>query len=147
MGRSRRVPFRAWGLVLTAAFALTAWRQEWVLSAWSGGLLLLYLLFVRRTRCRTETTRGAPCLKLARGFLRACDLHSGLKRGLPSLVGTGGLPMFMWRRPQFDVESVVLAQESVPVERKVPLDRIMMWLAVGSLAVACASFVRDLVAG
>lgn len=147
MGRSRRAPFRAWGIVISAVLVLTISRHEWRQSAWLAGVLVFYLLFVRRTRCRAQNAKGTPCRHLARGFVGSCDHHSGLKRGLPSLVGTNGLPVFMWRRPQFASEPVAMAQQGIPAARQTRMDVVMMWLAVFSLLVASASFVRDLIAG
>lgn len=68
------------------------------------------------------------------------------------------LPMFMWRRPEFQSScrltppnrSHPRAPEGralSPQQRRFTMDLVMMRLAVGSLLLAVANFVRDLVAG
>lgn len=151
-------PFRSWGLVLSAAVVLLLWQRQWIASSWIVAVLIFYMLAVRQTRCRVETIRHRPCRWRVRGTLACCDYHLGLKRGLPRLVPAEGfgLPMFMW--PRYDL--ILGAGEAepqplpkargtaalAPRTRESSIDKIMMWLAVASLAVACASFLRDFLA-
>lgn len=152
-------PFRAWGIVLVAVLALLLIQEQWIVGGWVAAVLVFYLLVVRQTRCRVETKLHRPCLWRVRGLLGCCDYHIGLKRGLPHLVPAHGfgLPMFMW--PRYGLAFAVGGVEPqpspnargtvalAPRARGVSIDRLMMWLAVGSLAVAFASFLRDVLAG
>lgn len=129
------------------------------MGGWVAAVLIFYLLVVRQTRCRVETKLHRPCLWRVRGLLGCCDYHIGLKRGLPRLAPAHGfgLPMLMW--PRYDRVPAVGEMEPqpspnargtaafAPRARGFSVDRIMMWLAVGSLAVAFASFLRDVLAG
>jgi hypothetical protein len=133
-------------------------RGEQVASAWIVVLLSFYLLAVRLSLCRVETQRHRPCRWRVRGLLGSCDCHLGLKRGLPRLVHVGGfrLPALMW--PRYDLAMAVSSEpqppngvpdaaQVAPRARRSWQDNAMLWLAVGSIVVALASFVRDVVAG
>lgn len=152
-------PFRAWGLVLSAVLILLLTQQLWLASSLVAAALIFYLLAVRQVRCRVETKLHRPCLWRVRGLLGCCEYHVGLKRGLPGLVPVHGfgLPGFMW--PRYDFQVTVGAVEPqpsphacgaaalTPQGQGFALDQIMMWLAVASIAVALASFLRDVLAG
>lgn len=147
------------GASAIAVLVLLLIQQQWIMGGWVAAVLIFYLLVVRQTRCRVETKLHRPCLWRVRGLLGSCDYHIGLKRGLPQLVSAHGfgLPMFMW--PRYDSAPAVDEVEPqpspnargtarlTPRARGLSIDRIMMWLAVGSLAVALASFLRDVLAG
>lgn len=134
-------------------------QHQWIMSGWVAAVLIFYLLAVRQTLCRVETKLHRPCQWRVRGLLGCCDYHIGIKRGFPRLVPVHGLglPRFMWPRYHFDV--VVGEVEPQPTShahgstalapqaRTFVLDQIMMWLAVASLTVAFASFLRDVLAG
>jgi len=81
-------------------FAL--YQHLWRASFWIFLTLVLYVGLLRVTVCRVETRHHRPCRWRVRGFLRTCDYHVGLKRGLPTLLRppSGGLalPMLMWSR-------------------------------------------------
>jgi hypothetical protein len=131
----------------------------WWQTALAIAALFLYLLAVRLTRCRVETTQRRPCLWRVRGLLGTCDYHVGYKRSLPVLArGNGflGLPMFMWPRDDFDG---TIAREPQPSgsghgaravagrAKRPGYDWVMMWLTGAGAIVALASFLRDLIAG
>jgi hypothetical protein len=159
-GRSSSPPFRAWGLVLTVLLVVLISQHAWVESLWVGLMLCFYLVAVRRALCRVQTMAGRPCRWRVRGLIGSCDYHVGLKRGLPVLAAPDGfgLPMFMWRRPDFaPIDATKPEPQPSPKargdavlpsrQRQFNMDHVMVGLAVGSLLVAIASFVRDLVAG
>lgn len=102
--RARRpepAPFRAWGVALCFMAVLLAASGASTSALFVTALLAFYLLAIRLTRCRVETTQRAPCKWQVRGFVGTCDWHRGLKRGLPHLVQVprSALPRFMWLRP------------------------------------------------
>jgi hypothetical protein len=160
LGRSRRrhnsPPFRAWGLLLTILLTLLVIKGLWSPAVVVTGVLAFYLLVVRLTRCRVETTVHRPCRWRVRGLLGTCDYHTGYKRGLPILArgdGIFALPMFMWRRPDFipnpapEPQPTSTANATIARADRPGYDWIMMGLAGVSLLVAIAAFIRDLVAG
>ncbi|HEX3785159.1 MAG TPA: hypothetical protein VHX38_36340 [Pseudonocardiaceae bacterium] len=130
-----------------------AWWQAGLVA----GIVVLYLLVVRLTRCRVETTAHRPCLWRVRGLLGTCDYHVGYKRGLPILIrGQGflGLPMFMW--PRDDFVGVTAGPERQPMHgargsaataekaRRAGYDWVMMVIAVVGVVIALATFVQGL---
>jgi len=163
MARSRRgrgrnsTPFRAWGLLLAGTAMLLGWRGLWWESALVSGILVLYLLAVRLTRCRVQTSTGRPCLWRVRGLLGTCDYHVGYKRSLPILIrgaGFAGLPMFMW--PRDDFSNPTGYSEPQPSRgttgtaeraRRPGYDLGMMGLTAVGVVVTMAALVRDLIAG
>jgi hypothetical protein len=138
--------------------ALSVSARNWSGTAWLGAALVIYLAGVRRTRCRVETRRHRPCRWTVRGYLRSCDYHPGLKRGLPTLYRPRGwwLPDLMW--PRYDLAragyeprpraAACGADAVAPGNRAWSVrERVTTLLAVASLVVAIMSFVRDLIAG
>lgn len=148
--RSRSTPFRSWGLVLTLLLVVLLWQRLWMAAAAVGGLLVLYLLAFRLTRCRVETTFHRPCLWLVRGLMGTCDYHTGYKRGVPVL--TRGrltvLPMFMWRR-DFDLRASQVERPPSPGETTTArasrpgYDWAMLALTIAGVIVAVAALIRD----
>ena len=145
-----------WALAGLSALTLNA--RNWSGSAWLAIALIIYLAGVRRTCCRVETLKRRPCRWLVRGYLRCCDYHPGLKRGLPELFFARRwlLPELMW--PRYD--RAVAAYEPQPTASARGLsavapgnrvwslqERVTTMVAVASLLVAVMSFIRDLVAG
>lgn len=161
MGRSRygwrrnSPPFRAWGLLLGFFTVVLVLKGLWGSASLLAGILIFYLLVVRLTRCRVETTAHRPCRWRVRGLLGTCDYHVGYKRGLPMLVhGNGVLPMFMWPRVDFvhagvrpDPQPTGAANPTSARARRPAYDWGMMALAVTGVLVAIAALIRDLVAG
>ncbi|MFD2485297.1 hypothetical protein [Amycolatopsis albidoflavus] len=143
--------------MLTVLAAVLVSQGLWWQTALVTGVLAFYLLVVRLTRCRVETTAHCPCLWRVRGLLGTCDYHVGYKRGLPKLVrGDGflGLWMFMWPRDDFvragsRAEPQPKRGGSATSERaKRPgYDWAMFALATVSALVAIAALIRDLIAG
>ena len=158
--RRRGTPFRAWGLTLTVLAILLATRELWRETAVVVGMLAFYLLVVRLTRCRVETTEHKPCRWRVRGLLGTCDYHVGYKRSLPVLVrGAGflGLPTFMWQRDDFvrtagraEPQPALAAHGMTAAATKAKrsgYDHVMMIIAVVGVVVAFLALVRDLIAG
>lgn len=152
------VRFKAWGPVLGWLLsALVVW-GHWLPAAAVGVVLGFYLLAVRCTRCRVETTQHRPCRWPVRGLLGTCEYHAGLKRRVPLLVSAGAgalmFPLLMWPRP---AAASVPAREpqpgagdapTLPAEgRSARADRAMAWLVLVSVLITTASLLRDLVAG
>jgi len=104
---ARRKQFRAWGLALAGAAALSFASDRLWIGAGFVAALVLYPLFMRPARCRVATNNGRPCPWAARGYLGSCKHHQGLKRGLPVVTASGsfGLPGLMWRRPWWRAEA------------------------------------------
>lgn len=146
------------GAVLVGLLALTLVARNWSGSTWLAIALIIYLVGVRRTRCRVETLKRRPCRWLVRGYLRCCDYHSGLKRGLPKLYFARRwlLPDLIW--PRYDRAMAVYEPQPTasahglgavaPGNRVWSVqERVTTVVAVASLLVAVMSFIRDLVAG
>jgi hypothetical protein len=144
-------------VALLCAAMLSAGTDHWFAAVGFGIALGLYLLAVRRVRCRVETREGRPCSWSARGFVGSCKSHVGLKRGLPRVIrfSTLGRPRFMWRRldlpsaPQRRARPVAAMREvgMTTLPERDGRETVMLWLAVGGVVVALLSFLRDLVAG
>lgn len=157
----RGPPFRAWGLLFLVALLLLVKSEQWFLAVTIGAIWLLYAAVWRMTTCRVETVQGRPCRWGVRGLFSTCDYHPGLKRGLPTFVWPQGdlIPRLMWPRNDLAIRSptVVATPQPAPGVSRRELNQAphgsrgmeltMMWLAIGSLAVAVAAFARDLVAG
>lgn len=154
--------FQAWGLLYLVAVLVLVRSGHWFLAVLVGGAWLLYVAVWRITRCRVETREGRPCSWKVRGFITGCEqYHLGLKRGLPRFVLPPGdlIPRLMWRRNDLvsgSPRTVATPQPAPGVPRRdlesTPggsrrMEQVMMWLAIGSLLVAVAALVRDLVAG
>jgi hypothetical protein len=160
--RRSHTSFRAWGTVLATLLVGTLLGRHWLAATWVALLLVFYVGAVRITLCRVETLRHRPCRWRVRGFLRTCDFHVGLKRGLPILVSSDyrlTLPMLMWPRSDLDAAGYTARAEPQPAaaargraalaanQRGGGADRAMLWLGIAGLLVALASFIRDLLAG
>ena len=158
----RGPPFRAWGLLYLVAVLLLVRSEQWLLAVLIAAVWLLYAAVWRMTTCRVETREGRPCRWPVRGFITSCeDYHAGLKRGLPTLVRPPGdfIPRLMWPRNDLGhggPRTAATPQPTPGLSRR-ELDPapsgsrgtelLMMWLAIGSLVVAVAAFIRDLAAG
>jgi len=123
-----------------------------------AGLWLVYILFLRRVRCRVETVKHLPCGWIVRGLVGTCEYHDGLKHGLPRLVrgrGFVGLPSLMWPRDDFAGLEPVRAeppkgQPAKGAARAATETNYERWgvvIAVSALVVTIAGVVRDFVAG
>jgi hypothetical protein len=144
-------------VLLAVVLVVLASQGLWGAASIVAGILAFYLLVVRLTRCRVETTTHRPCRWRVRGLLGTCDYHIGYKRGLPILVrGRGflGLPTFMWPRDDFarsrwlaDPQPNLGGDATSERARRPGYDWIMMALAGVGVLVAILALVRDLVAG
>jgi hypothetical protein len=164
--RSRRTkrrtqpPFRAWGLLLTAALVVLVSRGLWQSSLIVAGMLIFYLLAVKITLCRVETTKHLPCRWRVRGLLNTCDYHTGLKIGLPGTMPGRhpySLPMLIWRRGNLTPYTQAERQPALNARGEAAMasgvaqssgnEVLMKWIAILGLVVAVAAFLRDLLAG
>jgi hypothetical protein len=142
------------------AVVLLVHSEQWFLAALVGVTWLVYVAVWRTTTCRVETLEGRPCRWRVRGLTTSCDYHPGLKRGLPKPVRPPGdlVPRLMWPRNDLEfsrprARATPQPQPAVSRHRlEQPngsrrMEQLMMWLAIASLVVAIAAFIRDLVAG
>jgi len=154
---ARRKKFRAWGLALTAAASFAFVQDRWLAGLVLSGVLVLYLVFVRKTGCRVQTLTDRPCSNSARGYAGTCKLHTGSKQGMPVLraLGMFGSPRLMWLRPE-GVQVPRRAGQPVSAMREVGTaeppartgrETIMLWVTISGVVVAVAAFLRDLIAG
>lgn len=153
-------PFKAWGLLLTAALVILSSRGLWTSSFLVAGILVFYLLAVKITPCRVETTRHLPCKWRVRGIFSTCEFHTGYKRGLPrTMPGRHpySLPMLIWHRSDLSPYER-LERQPAPhargeaamasgVAQSATNEMVMKWVAIAGLTVAMATFLRDLIAG
>lgn len=151
--RRPRTQFRAWGWLLAFTALILASADAWWEAASVGGILVLYLLFVRLTRCRVETRFERPCRWLVRGMMGTCTYHVGDKRGLPVLIAGerfAGFPTLMWRR-EAGAQGMGRPEQQPEQTASDPhppgYNRAGLALTVLGVAIAGASFVRDLLAG
>jgi hypothetical protein len=143
--------FRTWAPVLAVLVIALAVRRLWLPALAVAAVLAFYLLAVRPSRCRVETTEHRPCRSPSRGLLGTCDRHARLKRGLPRLVSAkaGALmfPLAMWPTPDAAVPDAPAPEVApAPAPGRVRVDRTMVWLVWASVVIATASFVHDLMA-
>lgn len=158
--RYKSPPFRAWGTVLLAAAILLVTLREWPQAALVGGLLVVYLLFLRLTRCRVETEAHRPCRWRVRGFLGTCNVHVGDKRSMPTLVRRQGflaVPTLMW--PRSALAGLPAREERQPTPggagreaiaanaQRPRYDWIMLALSAAGVGIALVAVVRDFIAG
>jgi hypothetical protein len=140
-------------LAAAVAFLVNGARGQglFLLVAWA-----VNVLFLNPTRCRVEkVVDRSPCTKDAQGILGTCrnPAHRGAKwQALPHFVrvGTWGRPQLMWPNQSRRTGSGAAAR-SGPAPAPRPAGgsggRLGDMIAIASLVVAIASFVRDLVAG
>lgn len=138
---------------------LFVWQGSWSSAAIVLAILVFYLLALRLTRCRVQTTQRRPCRWLVRGLLGTCDYHVGYKNRLPIAIRGGrfGLPALMWPRTEFALASArpdpqpaysVSPMDAVAKRAKTSrYDTAMLVLALLGVLITFLAFVRDLIAG
>jgi hypothetical protein len=160
MRRRRGPPFRAWGTALIIMLGFALYRHLWRASLWIFVILVLYVGLVRVTTCRVETLQHRPCRWRVRGFLRTCDYHIGLKRGLPTLMRAHAglaLPLLIW--PRHDLATTYVRQDPQPPASATGSAAVApryrgragfnaeTWIGFLALVIAAASLLRDLIYG
>lgn len=141
--------------MVAAALSFTSDRP-WIGVGFAAALVL-YLLFVRKARCRVATNNGRPCPWSARGYLGSCRLHQGLKRGLPVVTASGafGLPGLMWQKPDLPRAPRAVVRPAAAMHEEAvgdlpvrsTMEKTMLGLTVVGVVIALAAFIRDVVAG
>ncbi len=160
-GYHRRAPFSSWGSLLTLLLGLALFFQWWFAALLTGATLIFYWWAVLPAKCCVQTRAGRPCSNTVRGIMATCEYHPGAKRGFPILLNNGplSLPVLMWRNPrhapvrqhivnvEFTEMHAEAPESAAQISRAKSLNTTMAWLTGIGVAIALASFVRDMVAG
>lgn len=157
--RRTSVPFQGWGSLLGVVLLLALYRHLWQASFWIFVTLAVYVGLLRVTLCRVETLKHRPCRWRVRGFLRTCEFHIGLKRGLPTLLPSGrlALPQFMWPRTDLAAAGAPYEPQPAPAagwsgtvsrrDRRLTDARLQNWIGGAALLVGVGQLVVALVQG